>query len=606
MFLKNIKIISLFILLSLAALCFKPILSVRSAEALPYTRDLSISDIKQVFVNGELKYLDVVIENDGYAILTNFYVDIYIRSYGDYTDPDNPPEDPVPPYYGEPGDISLRGNPIGEDRTRTIRFPWSGQYGTFAVWAQVDRRRNVAEVDETNNIYGPVDVSVEEPPPPPELPDLSISSFTVSKQNPVPGEIVDVNVEVTNNANETSCGGFFIDLYDSSSSEPPAAGQLGNTALYSNGLDPGQTETYTFKTAWGIAGTHNLYTRVDADGLIEESDEGNNDAGPLVVSPAGDTINKPDLVITSITPEKKKCIPGEDVDVDITVKNQGISASGGSTVSLRYSPAPGEEGVKSAIISALGTGQSTTVTVQVSFGTSDRETLNYENILYANADHLSAVDESVECNNSGRPGIIYCVENQPPKINLLSGLFNNRFVRGTVRLSVGVQEDFSLSKMLFCIDSLSSPPLGLKGNWYCDWGTVRYRNGLHKVYMKAIDEYDLPSNIITLLLNVDNYKPKTYAPKKSVVKKGRYTRLYWKVSDSFTGGKAYVTLKIKRGRKVVKTLKIAGGRLTAINKTLYLRYKASLARGTYKFYVYAKDRAGNNQANLAGNWLVVK
>lgn len=109
--------------------------------------------------------------------------------------------------------------------------------------------------------------------------------------------------------------------------------------------------------------------------------------------------------------------------------------------------------------------------------------------------------------------------------------------------------------------------------------------------------------IKSLPIRIDKTKPKTYAPYSKSVKRYSYVRLYYKVVDSGSPYN-YVTIKIKNLSGVVKKIIYPGWKTP--NKLLYYNYKASLAKGTYKFYIYAKDKAGNTQYNTAYNKLVIK
>ena len=133
--------------------------------------------------------------------------------------------------------------------------------------------------------------------------------------------------------------------------------------------------------------------------------------------------------------------------------------------------------------------------------------------------------------------------------------------------------------------------------------------------------------------------------KSNNIRRRRVSGLYWKVYDQNMTGKAYVTLKIqkryhskarkvrkarylklyrqnmakyrasknriyfKRANKylrayrktsayIYKTVKYARYGWTSINKTRVYKYKTR-SKGLYRFLVYAKDRAGNNQQNIA-------
>jgi hypothetical protein len=89
------------------------------------------------------------------------------------------------------------------------------------------------------------------------------------------------------------------------------------------------------------------------------------------------------------------------------------------------------------------------------------------------------------------------------------------------------------------------------------------------------------------------------------VVKGRNAKLKYKVTDAApNGGKATVKIKIKnRSGKIVK--RIRAGKF-AVNRTLTARFGCRLAKGTYNFYVYATDMAGNAQAKIGFNKLTVK
>jgi len=115
-------------------------------------------------------------------------------------------------------------------------------------------------------------------------------------------------------------------------------------------------------------------------------------------------------------------------------------------------------------------------------------------------------------------------------------------------------------------------------------------------------------------IKVDNYKPRTSAPRKAKVKRGKKTKLYYKVTDPYTGGKAKVLIRIKKAVKkrvkkkiktVWKTVKILNLGLVNIGKLNSKQLKVLLAKGKYKFFVYATDQAGNTQNNIASNSLIV-
>lgn len=138
-------------------------------------------------------------------------------------------------------------------------------------------------------------------------------------------------------------------------------------------------------------------------------------------------------------------------------------------------------------------------------------------------------------------------------------------------------------------------------------GTVKSYSGLSNgtwyFHIRAVDDFDNWGGTRHYRIYIDNYKPRTSAPRRATIRKNAYGYLYWRVTDSYTAGKSYVWIKIKKGSSLKKTISL---RLTSINSTKRYRYRAALARGTYKFYIYARDRAGNNQYSARYNYLIVK
>jgi len=109
----------------------------------------------------------------------------------------------------------------------------------------------------------------------------------------------------------------------------------------------------------------------------------------------------------------------------------------------------------------------------------------------------------------------------------------------------------------------------------------------------------------TLTVNIDTVNPATLAPAAAVVKVGKQAKLKCQVTDSSpNAGTANVTIKIKsKAGKVVKTIKLAN---RPVGPVLTAKFTVKLKKGAYKLFVYATDKAGNTQANVATNKLTVK
>ncbi len=187
-------------------------------------------------------------------------------------------------------------------------------------------------------------------------------------------------------------------------------------------------------------------------------------------------------------------------------------------------------------------------------------------------------------------------------------------------------------------------------------------NGTWYLHVRAVDNYGNWSNPGHFRLNIDTYKPTTYAPYKhysSRNSRGVATaKLYWKVFDPYTANYAHVKLKIKKKNysktraakkayyykryryyksrylfyrtrnRIIAARYYRGARIyfkryrrvkvyywrhvktvdygwTTINKTRIYRWRLRTP-GTYKFYVLSRDQAGNTQRNVASNYIIVR
>ncbi len=96
----------------------------------------------------------------------------------------------------------------------------------------------------------------------------------------------------------------------------------------------------------------------------------------------------------------------------------------------------------------------------------------------------------------------------------------------------------------------------------------------------------------------------TAAPYKASVARYSYVTLKYKVKDALpNAGTAKVTIKVKRLDGTVVKKFLLGSK--KVNVLLGYRWRCSLAKGTYRFYVYATDPAGNTQSYVGRNTLVV-
>jgi outer membrane protein assembly factor BamB len=132
-------------------------------------------------------------------------------------------------------------------------------------------------------------------------------------------------------------------------------------------------------------------------------------------------------------------------------------------------------------------------------------------------------------------------------------------------------------------------------------------NGPHRLVFHASDRA-IPVNVEqdrTLTVNLDTVKPITMALAPAAVRRYARATLRYRVNDALpNGGKAHVTIKVKTlSNKTVKTVNLG---LRAVNRSLGCTFRCTLARKTYRFFVYATDAAGNKQARVGSNKLSVK
>jgi hypothetical protein len=135
--------------------------------------------------------------------------------------------------------------------------------------------------------------------------------------------------------------------------------------------------------------------------------------------------------------------------------------------------------------------------------------------------------------------------------------------------------------------------------------------GPHTILYRSVDN-NLPSPNVeaakSLTFGIDTVQPTTTAPTAATARRGYAAALKYRVVDPTpNGGTATVTIKVKnKAGKVVKTLRPV---VKPVNTALTWKFTVprTWRAGTYHFYVYATDRAGNTQATPVGaNHLKVK
>jgi hypothetical protein len=129
--------------------------------------------------------------------------------------------------------------------------------------------------------------------------------------------------------------------------------------------------------------------------------------------------------------------------------------------------------------------------------------------------------------------------------------------------------------------------------------------GSSTISAQAVDNAGNAGPSATTTVGLDTLKPTPTAPRRASVARGRVATLWFRVADPRPGSPtATVTIKVKnRAGAVVKKRVLKSQRVNADHSC---RFRCTLPKGKYRFYVYAKDTAGNTQTEVANNRLVVR
>ena len=130
-------------------------------------------------------------------------------------------------------------------------------------------------------------------------------------------------------------------------------------------------------------------------------------------------------------------------------------------------------------------------------------------------------------------------------------------------------------------------------------------DGVWYFHVRAVDTSAVGGLTAARVVRIDTQRPSTQAPNAASVKTGAIAYLTFEVNDpSPSAGWCTVHIVVKNGHGVVLHRHTSGH---AHSGVLYQTgFRCGFAKGTYRFYVYATDAAGNTQGNVAWDRLVVK
>ena len=129
-------------------------------------------------------------------------------------------------------------------------------------------------------------------------------------------------------------------------------------------------------------------------------------------------------------------------------------------------------------------------------------------------------------------------------------------------------------------------------------------DGLRLLY-RSVDAIGNVEATEHCVVPIDTVAPTPKAPHAATVRRGKVAKLGYRIVDPVpNGGTASVKIVVKtaKGKSVTKLTY----RAVAVNSSETARFKCKLARGSYRFFVYATDAAGNRQTTVASNRLVIR
>jgi len=274
----------------------------------------------------------------------------------------------------------------------------TAQQGAHSIYALVDFTCLHAEVNEANNRYGPVSVSVGAP----LQPDLAVQSVTVSPSQPGAGQpaqfIIRIRNQGTGDGQSYTYAGLYLDRTPAGCGGPV---DVGDRVAQIPPLAVGASYVFTLTTPFATQGTHQAAVFLDYGCILAESNEANNRHGPFNVQVGPP--QRPDLAVTSVTTSPSSPTTGQPVNFRVTVRNQGTDRAHSITYAgLYYDRVPAgcggdiDIGDQGAQVPALDIGASFTFTVTKIF-TSTTHTA------YVFADYGCMLAEPNETNNQYGP-----------------------------------------------------------------------------------------------------------------------------------------------------------------------------------------------------------
>ena len=200
------------------------------------------------------------------------------------------------------------------DRKTTVTFEWPADSNPHEFAAVADSQGEVTETDEDNNEHA-VEYNAT------VAADLTVSRISTSPRNPSVDEDTTIRVTIRNEG-MGSARSFILSL----TIEGPD-GYVDQSNRRVEEIAAGESGTEEFD--WHARpGSHQFNARVDARGVITETDESNNELTEEFVTALAD-LTPTDVVVSNLSP-----LAGDLVRVEVRVENDGRGNSGRFSVRL--------------------------------------------------------------------------------------------------------------------------------------------------------------------------------------------------------------------------------------------------------------------------------
>jgi len=200
--------------------------------------------------------------------------------------------------------------------------------GTFNAWLWADRINEINESEENNNVDGPIGYQTAGSGALPDLVVEDVSTTTLTDR-------IRYEVTVRNQGNATA-NSVEVDVFFALDSNPDCNDLSGETAdaphdyTTIDTLAAGNQITLTFEWLFPPTGSHNSWVKLDCLSNVTESDETNNDQGPVVVDFEFVPSDGPDLAITDF----KTKVDCTTIHYLAKLKNVGDEAVGAFQVDI--------------------------------------------------------------------------------------------------------------------------------------------------------------------------------------------------------------------------------------------------------------------------------